>query len=164
MKKPPKALVLVSLLATGACYTYKPTPVGQIVPGTDVHVHLDSAEDVELSSVTVRDVTTVKGQLTRWTANEDAVIFSTSLLTRPGVTQTTVGELVTVPGSNIAGVDAPVFSGVKTGVIVALGVGVAVGLIAAIASQGNKGDGGPGEPGTDPGEGSFIRIPISIGR
>ena len=164
MKKPNKALVLAALLSTAGCYTYAPTPARSVEPGTDVKVHLDETQDVELASVTVRDVETVEGQFTRWTSSDDAVLFSTNLRTRPGVTQRTQGEMISIPEANIQEVDAPKFSGGRTAAVVVVGVGVVALIIAAIANSGNKGD-QPGDgQGTDPPTSNLIKIPFSITR
>lgn len=162
MKKPHKVLVLSALLSTAGCYTYAPAPARSVEPGTDVKVHLSTPEDVELSSVTVRDVDRVDGQLTRWTSSDEAVIFTTNLHTRPGVTQRTQGEMVSVAEMNIQSFDAPKFSGGRTAALVVVGVGAVVGIIAAIASSGNKGDAPNDGQGTDPGTQGRINIPFVI--
>ena len=61
--------------------------------------------------------------MTRWTNSNDAVIFSTNLYTRPGVTQRTQGEMISIAEQNIAGMEAPAFSGGRTAAIVVLGSG-----------------------------------------
>lgn len=162
MRKPPKPLVLTALMCTVGCYAYGPAPARLVEPGTDVKIHLNDAQDVDLSSVTVRNVNLVEGQLTRWTETDEAVVFSSYVQTRPGIRQQTAGELVSIPEGNIAGLEAPKLSGGRTALAIAAGAAALVGMVAIIGGLGNSGSAGSGGDGG--GSGSFVRVQLPIGR
>ena len=157
MRKPPKAITLAALVTMTGCYSYHPAPARLVEPGTDVQIHLTEAMDVELASVTVRDVVQVQGQLTDWTSGGEAMIFTTSLLARSGVTQQTQSEVVAIPEVQIEVMEAPKLDGMKTAVVVGAGVAALIGIIAVISGQGNTGGGSGGGPPPPP---TLIRIPL----
>ena len=157
MRKPPRAITLAALVTMTGCYSYLPAPARLVEPGTDVRIHLTEARDIELASITVRDVVQVDGQLTDWTASGDALIFTTSLLARSGVVQRTQSEIVPIPEVQIEVMEAPKLDGLRTAVLVGAGGAALVGMILAIGNSGNSGGGNGGEPPPPP---SLIRIPV----
>lgn len=164
MRKPPKALILSALACTVGCYTYAPAPARLVEPGTDVKIHLQQGQNVDLSSVTVRNVGLVEGQLTRWTNDGEAVVFSTYVQTRPGVRQQTAGELISIPEGNIAGVEAPRLDGTRTALALAAGVAAVVGIVVVIGGRGNKGGGGDGGNGNGTGGFAGVKLPVAVFR
>jgi hypothetical protein len=160
MKRLPKPLVLTAAFWTVGCYTFAPAPARLVEPGTEVKVHLNTTRSVDLSSVTVRDVNLVEGQLTRWTDANEAVVFSSYLQTRPGIRQQTSGELVSIPEGQIEVMDAPKLDGAKTAVAIGAGVAALVGLVAIIGGMGNKGGAGSGGDGGGGSQGAVIAVPF----
>jgi hypothetical protein len=151
------ALVTVNL----GCYSYQPSPARTVPAGTEARVQLAEPQDVSLSSVTVRDVVQVEGELLEWTSANEAVLFSKSLQTRSGIGQATQGELVRVPETNIQLFEAARPSTGKTVALVVVGAGTLAALIIAIGNSGTGGD--QGNPGNDGGSTTGrIGIPLPI--
>ncbi len=150
----------VLTLNTG-CYSYQPSPARTVSPGTEARVQLAEPQDVSLSSVTVRDVVRVEGELLEWTSGDEAVLFSKSLQTRSGISQSTQGELVRVHETNIELFEAAKPSTGKTVALVALGAGGLAAVLIAIGASGNSGD--QGDPGNNGGStAGRIGIPLPI--
>jgi len=118
--------------------------------GTDVRVHLVQGQDIELASLTMRNVREIEGVLTGWSSANEALILSTRVTTGGGVAQDTQSETLRVPESNIEVLEVQATDGTKTAVFAVIaGALVAVALV-AIASRGTAGGTGSEGPGGDP--------------
>jgi hypothetical protein len=156
-----KVLACAVVTANLGCYSYQPSPARTVPAGTDARVQLSEPQDVSLSSVTVRDVVQVEGELLEWTNANEAVLFSKSVQTSSGIGQSTQGELVRVPETNIQLFEAAKPSTGKTVALVAIGAGAVAALLIAIGASGSGGD--QGNPGDDGGSTTGrIGIPLPI--
>jgi hypothetical protein len=140
------------------CYSYRAVPPRSAATGSEARVHMAQPQDVSLATVTVRSVVQVEGELVEWTKDAQAVLSSRSLLTRSGVGETTQGELVRIPESNIDVFEAAQPDAVKTVALAAIGAGLVAGVIFAIAASGTGGDQSGGS-GNGPTPTSVIPLP-----
>lgn len=143
------ALLIGLLLAHTACYSYKPvatapsfsssdsgtaevqgSPVApDLQQGQRIRVHLSTPGDYALTDVVPRNVTSIDGELIRWTEDE-LVLSAWWMKTTAGQEFQGRGESVAVPGTDIGVVEKRALSVGKTagiavligGAIVALGV------------------------------------------
>ena len=159
MNKPTMPWVAIVLGLTAGCTTLQPQTARLVEPGTDIRIHLSDAQDVNLASVTVRNVVQVEGTLTRWNGADEALIFSSRVTTGGGVVQETQGEILRFSESNIEMMEAQTLDRRKTTIAAVLGAAAVLGIVLAIGSRGNVGGGGSDDP---PPPQSLIPIPFSI--
>lgn len=160
LSKLTRVLACAILSLNTGCYSYHTQPPRTVPEGSDARVRLAEPQDVSLSSVTVRDVVQVEGELLEWTSANEAVLFSKSLQTRSGVGQATQGELVRVPEGNIQLFETQEVNTGKTLAFVAVGAGVLTALLLAIASSGTSGD--TGNTGGNGNTSGRVGVPLPI--
>ena len=155
------SLLLTVVLFSSACYQYFPVSESAPLPvaGTEVRIQLESAEALDLGTMTINDVSQIEGHVYR-SVSDSLGLFSNKIRTFYGFMQRTNGAVFYFDRSQLRLLEQRKIVPWKTGV--ALGTAV-VGLGAFWYYAVGLGKGG--ESGTpdvpDPGLGRAIPIPVS---
>ena len=142
-----RAIAFVILVAyfCSACFTYVPAASAPTATGQSVRVYLSQPQTVDLEEVSAGNITRVDGEIAS-AENGELVVSAWGLYSGSGAEYDAQGRSVRLPREAIERVERKEFSWLQSAGLVALGV--AAGLIFAVAEDQFSGGGGPGRPPT----------------
>lgn len=149
-----KSLLVCTLLAASGCYSYLPTPVRDVSPGTPVRMRLTAEQAEALVAQRLTDERLLSGTIVESTG--DGFLVETPV----GHNDATRGmrallQRVVVPSDGVLEIEQRTLNKGRTGIAMAAGTMV-LGVVIAIQSRG--GEGGNETP--DPGTQEARRVPL----
>ncbi|MGE0159703.1 MAG: hypothetical protein AB7T31_09860 [Gemmatimonadales bacterium] len=147
MRRAVRTLVLVTMMATTACYTYVPVSPAATPQGTQVRARLSRMSQFELAQITVNNIDEVEGEVVQLDGSE-LVLSATWLQAITGNGYAGNGWTVRIPEVDVAGFEQKKVSWWRTGVVVA-GILAGTWLGFDALGIGPGGGGGGGSPGNE---------------
>jgi len=130
-------LLLGALLASSGCYTYLPTPLEDIAPGTPVRIRMTAAESGRLVEQRLTDDPLLSGTLVE--QGDGEVLVDTSVGHNDAQRgMHSVVQRVSVPTRDVLVIEQRKLDRGRTGALIGIGV-VAGGVILALQSGGGVG-------------------------
>ena len=143
---------IIALALTTACYTYTPSQIGNTAVGGEVGIDVTDVGRVDLAPLLGAEVSRVEGRVKSVT-DSSVMLGVTRVEFLSGSSQKWSGEPVTIARADVKAMQARSFSRSQTVLtVVLLGVGLALGLAAAVIGSGSSGNDSKGPP--DPGNGT----------
>jgi hypothetical protein len=147
-------LLVGALAATTGCYTYLPSAVNEVSPGTPVRIRLTAVEAGRLVEQRLTDSRVLTGTLVEGDA-ENLLVDTSVGHNDVERGMRSVVQRVSVPAHEILEIEQRQLDRGRTGLVVGAGT-VALGVVIALRSRG--GGGGPDGPGG--GAQESVRVPI----
>lgn len=144
-----RATLALAVPLTG-CLTLQALPLETVEPGQQVRVRLAAPRDVDIGTVTVRDVIVVEGSILE-TSDGGATILTRWVESEAGSRHPSLGDRVRVDASELAAIEAERVEGGKTALAVVGSAALFAGAMFAIfntdtQATGDQGDGGDSPP------------------
>ncbi|MGH7466628.1 MAG: hypothetical protein ACRENP_01445 [Longimicrobiales bacterium] len=151
-----RALLLCSLLAITACYSYRPAELATVPAGTSVRARISAAEAERVESLLGRsDARVLEGVLVQADGESFLIQVPTTARQAPGGGMEVLHQRLSVPRAGLVELELKQLNRPRTYGLVGFGVAAAA-YLALQALNGDNGRDGPPNGGGDP----EFRIPL----